>query len=70
MKCPRCGGTGEIESDREVGERMRSLREGKGLTLREVSRRMGVSAAYVSDLERGRRAWNTSVTEKYFRALR
>lgn len=37
----------------EFGERMRSARRTRGLTLREVSEGTGISITYLSDLERG-----------------
>lgn len=36
-----------------VGERVRELRAGAGLTVRELARRIGVSASHVSQVERG-----------------
>lgn len=68
--CPRCNGTGRLADDKLTGAKMRSMREAKTLTLREVARRMGFSPAYVCDLELGRRIWNTKVTELYLTALR
>jgi XRE family transcriptional regulator, regulator of sulfur utilization len=37
----------------EFGERMRTARRTRGLTLREVSEATGISVTYLSDLERG-----------------
>jgi transcriptional regulator with XRE-family HTH domain len=37
----------------------------KRLTLKEVVAAIGYTASYLSDLEHGRRAWNTSLIEKY-----
>lgn len=56
--CPKCGGTGRIDDDREIGAEMRRLRERAGLAAYEVARRLGCSPAYVSDLELGKRTWN------------
>lgn len=39
----------------EFGERVRRAREDRGMSLRELSRRCEVSAAYISDIERGNR---------------
>jgi transcriptional regulator with XRE-family HTH domain len=47
----------------------RSLRLESGLSIREVALRMGFSAAYVSDLELGRRNWSASLVEVYASAL-
>ena len=38
-----------------LGERIRELREEKDLSLRELARTLGVSAAFMSDVELGRR---------------
>jgi len=40
----------------QFGAAVRTIREGNGITLRELARRLGWSAAYVSDIERGRRS--------------
>ncbi|QCB95117.1 helix-turn-helix domain-containing protein [Cellulomonas shaoxiangyii] len=37
----------------ELGARLRGLREARGLTLREVGARLGISASAVSQIERG-----------------
>ncbi len=39
-----------------LGETIRSARESKRITLRELARRMGVSAPYISDVEHDRRS--------------
>lgn len=41
-------------SDAELGGRVRALRERSGLSLREVARRLDISASAVSQIERGR----------------
>lgn len=38
-----------------IGERIRQLREEKDISLRELAREIGVSAAFLSDVELGRR---------------
>jgi transcriptional regulator with XRE-family HTH domain len=38
-----------------LGQKIRELREGKDLSLRELSRRLRVTAAFLSDIELGRR---------------
>lgn len=38
-----------------IGERIRQLREVKDLSLRELAKTVGVSAAFMSDVELGRR---------------
>lgn len=36
---------------------MRRLRQNKGISLRDMAKRMAISAPYLSDLELGRRDW-------------
>lgn len=38
-----------------LGQRIRELREEKDLSLRELAKRLGVSAPFISDVELGRR---------------
>ena len=58
------------EIDHEsTGRRARQAREKAGLSLREIARRMGVSAPYLSDLERGRRPWNADRAPNATRAI-
>lgn len=61
--CPRCHGDGQI---RLVNPRwLRETRERAGLTLREMARRLDFSAAYVCDIEHGRRACSTAIHDVY-----
>lgn len=41
--------------DQTLGEKIRELREQKDMSLRELARQLGVSAAFLSDVELGRR---------------
>lgn len=41
----------------ETGAEARRQRQNKGVSLRALGRAMGISAPYLSDLERGRRNW-------------
>lgn len=49
----------------ETGKVARNARTRAGLSLREVARRMKLSAPFVSDLELGRRGWNETLVTKY-----
>jgi transcriptional regulator with XRE-family HTH domain len=40
--------------DADLGTRLRELREDKGLSLRELSRRAGVAASFLSSMEKGK----------------
>lgn len=66
MKCETCGGTGE-KADPEA---LRIQRELAGLAQGEVARRMGLHQSYLSDLEQGRRDWNSSLLTRFTAALR
>jgi ribosome-binding protein aMBF1 (putative translation factor) len=67
--CPRCGGSGMILDDKSFGALMRDVRKRKGLSLREVAKRCKWSAAYVSDLELGKRGWNDAKHKRYSKAI-
>lgn len=68
--CPECGGGGCVADPLAIGGRMREMREKARLTLREVARRLGLSAMYICDLEHGRRGWNAERVTNYVAALR
>ena len=44
-----------VELQRNLGSEVRTVRQGKGITLRDMARRIGISAVYLSDMERGNR---------------
>lgn len=43
---------------------MRARRLAAGRSLRETAKRMGLSAAYLSDLERGNRHWRAELVQR------
>ncbi len=45
------------------GSRLRELREEKSISLRELAKRIGVSGAFLSDIELGRRFPSTEILE-------
>ena len=59
--CPCCGGSARVLN----GAWFRWFREKRGLSLRAAARRGGVSASFVSDFERGRRAWSDRLEKVY-----
>lgn len=63
--CECCGGSGMKLDHSHVGSNMRKLRRSKRLSLRSVADKMGFSAPYLSDLERGRRNWNTELIKEF-----
>lgn len=42
----------------QIGNLMRLTRQERKISLRELARQLGVSAAYLSDMERGRRTYS------------
>jgi DNA-binding XRE family transcriptional regulator len=53
------------EVDNEAtGAEWRMLREQAGVSLRNLAQTMGVSAPYLSDLERGRRNWTEELENR------
>lgn len=50
MKCPTCGGTGELL----LAKLFKDARQAKHLTLREVEGLVGVSNAFLSQIESGK----------------
>lgn len=52
-----------------LGERIRELREVADKSLRELAREVGVSAAFLSDIELGRRYPSDDVLDKIARKL-
>lgn len=51
------------------GSKLRDARESAGVSLREMSRRLGISAPYLSDLERGNRALSEEWVRRFFEEL-
>lgn len=48
----------------KIGKHIKSLREAKGLTMRELDKRSGVSHSYISQIERGEREPSSEVLGK------
>jgi transcriptional regulator with XRE-family HTH domain len=68
--CPHCDGTGRVLNEKAVGALMREVRELKGVSQREIARRLKWSAPYVCDLEKGKALWTTRKQNKYLAALK
>lgn len=65
QSCPRCGGSGKhTEIDHES---LRAVREEAGVTLRAFAEQAGLSPAYISDVELGRRRATETVLPHYRR---
>ena len=65
--CRHCGGSGVEIDPIAVGEMVRAARVARGLGVRQLARRIGCSAAWLSDVELGRRS--VSQTGEMSRAL-
>lgn len=63
--CKYCDGTGKQISQKALGESLRSEREATGISVRTMACWLNISAPYLSDLERGNRAWHTERINKY-----
>ena len=63
--CSRCGGSGYEQNEHEVGRMLRERRKRHNLSLREMAKRMKITAAYLSDLELGKRHWRAQLREKF-----
>ena len=58
-----------IAEDRVMGGRMRDKRENRGLKSGWVATKMGISAGYLSDLERGNRHWRQHHIDAFLKAI-
>lgn len=48
----------------------RALRHNRGVSLRDLAKRMKLTAGYLSDLELARRQWSEKLADKFEAALR
>ena len=58
-----------VLDDKKIGIEMREARKKAGLSGRAVAARLGLSPAYICDLELGRRSWNADKRKYYMQAL-
>lgn len=58
-----------VTDNAATGQLMREARQRAGLSVREMARRLGQSAPFVSDLELGRRGWNDKRIEQWAKVL-
>lgn len=68
VPCPRCRGAGHVAEVEPVA--LRAWRVASGLSQRELARRLGYSAAYLCDLENGRRRITPKIVAGYEREAR
>ncbi|HVE38611.1 MAG TPA: cupin domain-containing protein [Planctomycetota bacterium] len=58
-----------ITGDPELGSRLKALREEKSLSLRELSRRAGVAASFLSSMEKGRHSISVAILKSILDVL-
>jgi len=58
-----------VVDHRETGAMARKERLKNGLSVREVAQRMGISGAYLCDMEKGYRGWTQEKVDRFIRAL-
>jgi transcriptional regulator with XRE-family HTH domain len=63
--CEKCGGSGRMP----IPSSLRKDRIKSGKSLRHVADLMGISAAYLSDLELGRRGWSSGILKDFREAI-
>lgn len=70
MKCPRCGGSGDLpDASVHVGDMIRLQREARGWTQQILAERVGRSRAQVANLESGRSDIPVSGLQKFAAAF-
>ena len=57
------------DEQKRIGQYARTVREQKGVSLRSVATAMGITAPFLSDLERGNRNWTTGTIEKWAKVI-
>jgi len=68
--CHCCSGSGKEIDPRAVGAEMVALRLKSHITQKAVADRMKFTAAYISDLEKGKRLWRGELMELYQKAVK
>lgn len=68
--CHCCNGSGEEIDQGVTGMEMRTLRKSAGLSLKQIGGKIRLSCPYLSDLERGKRNWNTDLIDLYKKACK
>ena len=59
----------EVLDHAKIGINAMSLRKENGLTLREMSAKMGISISYLCDLEHGRKSWNKRLMISFIKGI-
>lgn len=67
--CPKCNGTGKIIDPCIVGPVLRLKRISTSISLRTMAKRIGISAMYLSEMERGLKAWSGERIQQFLNEL-
>lgn len=67
--CPACHGTGHVLDHKTIGRRMQAARHAKGVSLRVMAKRIGVSHSYLCLLEKGQRHWPWKLQNRFLGVL-
>lgn len=65
VECPHCEGSGKLPDNKWMGEFIRTRREKAKVSLRTMATKMGITPAYLSDLERNRRHWPATRVQQF-----
>ena len=55
--------------DLPVGSKIRLLREGKNISMKELAKKLGISVSYLSEIERGHVDPSTKIIQKFSKAV-
>ena len=61
--------TVEIPDNEAIGASCRKTRRGEGLTLEQLSEKLGMSTSHLSALEQGKRRWSEGLVKRLNRVL-
>lgn len=67
--CPRCNGSGQIPDPGFTGQALRQKRAAAKLSLRQLAKHSNISAAYLSDLELGRRGTPAETLKRIYQII-
>ena len=70
MRCLRCNGTGKEPNQKRLGKQARENRIAAKKTVQALADLMGLSISYISDLELGKRNWNTDLIKRFNAAIK
>ncbi len=67
--CHYCAGSGIRLNDTYVGHLVRTRRNAKHITAAKLAAKVGISAQYLGDLERGHRNWRHYLVDQCLKAI-